>query len=564
MMTEANGGAEALAGMTDQVMSLEMTLHSIEGTLPMTITAKRPNKIRWDIYGPEGMVFSRCYDGTTGWSMENGQRKDLIGPQLEEIESMAATFLDGFLNYQDKGFTLALLADEVVDEQNYIVLQVTDKYDNVQKHYINHETYFIERQSGKVANDANEWEPMVITFKDLKMVDGITFPQHMMQYNATGEMIFESIIKEVEHNTGVDDAYFMTEEMPDFKIDQEILADGFEIPWAIEVISEEDFLFTERMGTLYHYKSGEVKKVTGIPESRTYTVDRPYGGMMDISLHPQFESNQMAYLAYITENYTLSVARFKLYENTAQDLEIIFTSNQFSVGSRIAWQDDTHFFLTFGVGGTPTPDPGPQDLNDPRGKIFRLMSDGRIPEDNPVLPGMSEPSGIWTYGHRDPQGLFYDIDNTILYANEHGPLGGDELNVITKGGNYGWPLFSYGINYDHTKVSDMTEEEAAKITILPMKYWKPNFQLAPSGLIKLKNSNFEDWNGSFLMGALTYQHLVLYNPDTDETEIVLPKAGRVRDVAQLPSGNLVILIDHFSPGMKDIGRIVKLMPKKKE
>jgi len=343
-------------------------------------------------------------------------------------------------------------------------------------------------------------------------------------------------------------------------INQEVLAKGFEIPWSIEVISEKDFLFTERMGTLYHYQNGEVKKVKGIPKTRTYRVDREYGGMMDISLHPDFATNRMAYLAYVDEDYHLVVARFRLKANTAQNLEIIFTSNQFSIGSRIAWQDKNHFFLTFGVGGTPKPDPGAQDVSDPRGKIFRLMSDGSIPKDNPVLPGMSKPSGVWTYGHRDPQGLFYDIDDSILYANEHGPLGGDELNVITKGGNYGWPLFSYGLNYDMTKVSDMTEEEAAKRTILPMKYWETTFRLAPSGLIKLKNSNFNQWNGSFIMGALTYQHLLLYNPDTDETEIVLPKAGRVRDIAQLPSGNLVILIEKSSPGWLDKGRVVKLTP----
>lgn len=266
----------------------------------------------------------------------------------------------------------------------------------------------------------------------------------------------------------------------------------------------------------------------------------------------------MAYLAYVNEDYHLSVVRFRLKGNTAQDVEIIFKSNQFAIGSRIAWKDNTHFFLTFGAGGAPGPDPGPQDLTNPKGKIFRLMADGSIPEDNPVFPGMSEPSGIWTYGHRDPQGLFYDKDNETLYSNEHGPLGGDEFNVITKEGNYGWPLFSYGLNYDNTKVSDMTEEEAAKNTILPIKHWTPDFRLAPSCLIRLKNSNFEPWNGSFLMGALTYKHLVLYNPDTDETEIVLPKAGRVRDIAQLPSGNLVILIDQNSPRYWSKGRLVKL------
>lgn len=344
-------------------------------------------------------------------------------------------------------------------------------------------------------------------------------------------------------------------------IDLEVLADGFEIPWAIEVIGEEEYLFTERMGTLYHYQNGEVKKVSGIPETRTFMLDRPYGGMMDISLHPRFVSNGWAYLSYVDTDYHLVVARFRLEDNRAQDFEIIFTSDQFSIGSRIAWQDDQHFFLTFGVGGTPTPEPGPQDLNDPRGKIFRLMDDGSVPEDNPVLSGMKAPSGIWSFGHRDPQGLYYDTNDSVLYANEHGPMGGDELNIIVKGGNYGWPLFSYGLNYDGTKVSDMTEEEAARSTILPMKYWTPEFRMAPGCLILLKDSNFENWNGTFLMGALTYQHLVSYNPETDETEIVFPKAGRVRDIAQLPSGNLVVLLEKSSPGIWDEGRVVKLSPK---
>ena len=345
-------------------------------------------------------------------------------------------------------------------------------------------------------------------------------------------------------------------------VEQEVLAEGFEIPWAIEVIGEEDYLFTERMGGLFHYQNGTVQEVKGVPKSKTFTLDRPYGGMMDVSLHPNFEANRLVYLAYVNERYTTSVARFKLGDNVAENVEVIFNGNQFSVGSRIAWQDDSHFFLTFGVGGVPKPDPGPQDLNDPRGKIFRLMADGGIPQDNPIFKEKSKPSGIWSYGHRDPQGLFYDKETGVLYSNEHGPLGGDEFNMIQKGGNYGWPLFCYGFNYDMSKVSTMTEAEASKITVLPEKYWGPDFRLSPSGLIKLKNSNFRSWNGSFLMGGLTYQHLVLYNPKTGETQLAIPKVGRVRDIAQLPSGNLLILVDHKSPRINTTGRLIRLTPKK--
>jgi outer membrane lipoprotein-sorting protein len=224
MMTEASGGAEALAAWTDQVSTWEMTMHvmppgvpeGVEGpmTMPMTMTAKRPNKIRWDLYEPEGsIVHSRCYDGTTGWIMDMGQRKDMTEAQLQGTESMATTFFDGYLNYHDKGFTLELLADEVVDEQNYMVLQVTDKHDNVKKHYINPETHFIERESGNMENFAGEWEPMVVTLKDYKMVDGIAWPHHMALHNATGEIIWELTLKEAKHNTGVEDAVFMAEAM---------------------------------------------------------------------------------------------------------------------------------------------------------------------------------------------------------------------------------------------------------------------------------------------------------------------------------------------------------------
>jgi glucose/arabinose dehydrogenase len=139
-------------------------------------------------------------------------------------------------------------------------------------------------------------------------------------------------------------------------------------------------------------------------------------------------------------------------------------------------------------------------------------------------------------------------------------LGGDELNIITAGGNYGWPLFSYGLNYDETPVSHMTEEEAAAFSILPTKVWGPDFRVAPSGLLLVEGSQFPSWNGSFLLGALNPQHLLRYDPATDETEIVLARVGRVRDVAQLPGGRLLISVDAGSPNPPDPGRIIRLSP----
>ena len=339
----------------------------------------------------------------------------------------------------------------------------------------------------------------------------------------------------------------------------EIVASGYSIPWGIDIIGEEEFLFTDRMGDLYHYSDGSVHEITGIPATQNVTFSGiVYGGLMDVSLHPNFDANRLVYIAYVDSFYFLSVARFELGNNTAENLEVIYKSDQFSIGSRIEWQDEDHFFLSIGVGGSPYPDPGPQNLENDLGKIHRLTADGEIPLDNPLFTGQSEPSTVWSFGHRNPQGLYFDTISRTLYANEHGPYGGDELNVILKGENYGWPLFSYGLNYDGTPVSDMTEEEAAQYTELPLKAWGTNFRVGPSGLIKLRNSAISAWNGSFLMGSLIGQDLLRYDPIADVTEIVVADIGRVRDVAQLPNGELLILIDAGSPTGIDPGRILRI------
>ncbi len=224
MVTEASGGAAKLAEIMDQVSSWEMTMHimppempeGMEGpmTMPMTITAKRPNKIRFDTHGPDGNVSgSSCFDGTMGWSMQMGQKMDMPEAQLQETETMAATWLDRFVNHQDKGLTLELLADEMVDEKNYMVLQVTDKHGSAQKYYINPESHYIERQAGEMSNMAGGKEQMTMTFKDYKMVDGVAMCHHVAQHNAEGEMIWEATLKELKNNTGVEDATFMAEPM---------------------------------------------------------------------------------------------------------------------------------------------------------------------------------------------------------------------------------------------------------------------------------------------------------------------------------------------------------------
>jgi glucose/arabinose dehydrogenase len=337
-----------------------------------------------------------------------------------------------------------------------------------------------------------------------------------------------------------------------------VLASGYWIPDGIAVIGEGEFLFADRGGALYHYVGGRVTAVRGLPRSRTSTI---YGGLLDVSLHPSFPTSRLVYIAYNDNSFDLAVARFELRDDRAERLSVIYQSDEFSIGSRIEWEDPSHFFLSFGVGGDPYPAPGPQDLSADVGKIHRLTADGQIPPDNPILPGALKPSIIWSYGHRNPQGLYYDAVKRTLYATEHGPLGGDELNIVVAGGNYGWPLFSYGLNYDRTRVSDMSESAARAVSILPAKFWGPDNRVAPSGLLFVEGSQFTSWNGAFLLGALRPQHLLRYDPATDETEIVLRNVGRVRDIAQLPSGKLLIAVDAGSPEPSDRGRIIELPPR---
>ena len=242
MIAQSSGGSEKLQSITDQVSTWDFTMHMMpampeqpmaeEGMeqaaehpgeqmgemagqpMPMMITYKRPNKILMETKGPDGSTnWSSCYDGTKGWEVMMGQQKNYTEAQNQESETMAATWIDGFANYQEKGLTLQLLPNELVDGTKFIVLQTTDKHGSVQKYYINEATHVVEKQAGEMLNMEGTKEPMYMTFKDYKMVDGINMAYHVAQYKASGEMIWEAALKEAKHNTGVDDMIFMAQPM---------------------------------------------------------------------------------------------------------------------------------------------------------------------------------------------------------------------------------------------------------------------------------------------------------------------------------------------------------------
>ncbi|MEC7173224.1 MAG: PQQ-dependent sugar dehydrogenase [Bacteroidota bacterium] len=349
------------------------------------------------------------------------------------------------------------------------------------------------------------------------------------------------------------------------------IVEGFSIPYGISIVSEHEYYISDRIGKLFHFQNDVLTEIKGIPSVTTFgDPGIPailHGGLMDVSIHPDFTNNSWIYISYLAADGFAKVDRFKIQNNSATSLETVFTTrkkNYYGNGMRIVWEDNHNFFLNVG-GSTLSTNTNPiliaQDLEEDAGKVHRLMEDGSLPLDNPIFQGYHSPMSIWSYGHRDVQGLFYDHADNTLFGVEHGPKGGDEFNVIKKGGNYGWPLFTYGINYDGARVSTISEDSAATFTILPEHYWTVPTDdggqaIAPACLLKVNNSNISDWNNHFLIGSLAYRRLMKYNRDTDET-FALNIQGRVRTIKQLPSGDIIALIERTNTAKTD-GRIVRI------
>ena len=349
------------------------------------------------------------------------------------------------------------------------------------------------------------------------------------------------------------------------------IAAGFTIPYGIAIVEENEFFITDRVGAMFHFKDGDQKEITGMPDVVTFGIPGLrailHGGLMDISIHPNYATNSWVYISYLDSDGLAKVARFKIQDNTATQYETIFATrhtNYTGNGMRIVWEDDTHFFLNVGNSNFSTstnPVLNAQDLMDDAGKIHRLLEDGSVPPDNPVFDGFTAPTTIWSYGHRDVQGLYLDRSSNTLFGVEHGPKGGDEFNIIEKGKNYGWPIFSNGINYDGAQVSTISKDSAATFTVFPEHFWTiPTYDggqaIAPACLLKVEGSNIKDWNDHFVFGSLAYRRLMKYNRATRET-YGLEIEGRVRTIKQLPSGDIIALIERNDLNQSN-GLIVKI------
>ena len=280
------------------------------------------------------------------------------------------------------------------------------------------------------------------------------------------------------------------------------VADTLEFPWGMAALPNGDLLVTEREGRLRLIKGGELvgAALTGLPDD---ILVEGQGGLLGITLDPAFDTNRKLYLSYskdMGDTNTTAVISATLNQDLSglTDVTEIFVGapreTTFHYGSRMVFLPDGSMAISLGDGYRYMQDA--QDTSNLHGKIARIMPDGALPADNPFANGGGNPT-IWSYGHRNVQGMVYHSGADLLLAHEHGPKGGDELNVIDAGKNYGWPTITYGINYDGTIITEETEAPGME---QPAVKWVPS--IAPSGMAVVETAGFEDWSGDLLIGAM--------------------------------------------------------------
>lgn len=327
-----------------------------------------------------------------------------------------------------------------------------------------------------------------------------------------------------------------------------------ENPWGITWLPDGRMLVNERKGEILVFQGDHYtgEKLNGLP----VTYVRGQSGLLDIQLHPKYAENGWIYVTYAKpgdNGGSTTLIRFKLDGNQITNLEELYqtqpiTNSGVHFGSRIIFDNAGYIYFSTGERGRKE---NSQDLSNDMGKIHRLHDDGRIPADNPFVNQADAKPSIWSYGHRNVQGMIYDKENNRIFATEHGPRGGDELNLVEKGKNYGWPVITYGIDYSGEIISDLTHKEGME---QPVHYWTPS--IATCGLMLYTGDQFPAWKGNIFAGALALTHVArveLENGRYAHEEKLLERFGRVRQIAQSPEGYIYVLTE--GPG-----QILKLTP----
>ncbi|AYG59748.1 PQQ-dependent sugar dehydrogenase [Rhizobium jaguaris] len=342
------------------------------------------------------------------------------------------------------------------------------------------------------------------------------------------------------------------------KVKVETVASGLDHPWAVEVLPDGAYLVTERPGHLRIIRDGKVSApIAGVPNVYAHG----QGGLLDVALDPKFAGNRTIYFtASIAEDSGSGTAVFRAVlspdERRLIDVKRIFLMNKLSqgdlqYGSRIAIAKDGSLFVSL---GDRFEQDRAQDFHDDAGSIIHIRADGSIPADNPFKDGVKALPEIWSKGHRNPEGITFDAADGRLYTVEHGPKGGDEINTPEAGKNYGWPVISYGRNYDGTKVGIGTAKKGME---QPIFYWDPS--IAPGAIAVYRGRMFPEWKGDFLVAALKFKLLSRLDRDgsgkvTERERMFKGDFGRLRDVVVAPDGALLITTDENDGALLRVSR----------
>jgi len=332
------------------------------------------------------------------------------------------------------------------------------------------------------------------------------------------------------------------------------VVEGLDSPWSLAFLPGGDMLVTERGGTLRIVRNGTLlpTPVAGVPQVRT----GGQGGLLDVALHPDFATNRLVYLSYSKANAddsqgTTAVVRGRFENDRLTNVEEVFEAKVWSQGrghhgSRLAFDGNGYLFVSLGdrqVPPTGDLEAHPaQDLSRHFGALIRLHDDGRVPSDNPFVGQAGAAPEIWSYGHRNIQGLAIHPETGGVWLTEHGPQGGDELNLTPGGGNFGWPVVGYGVNYrSGSAIHGATMREGMEN---PHHVWVPS--IGVSGLMVYTGDRFPEWKGDIFAGGLVGEQLVRITLEGDQvinTESLARRMGRIRDVRQGPDGHIYLVIE---------------------
>jgi len=333
----------------------------------------------------------------------------------------------------------------------------------------------------------------------------------------------------------------LAQNQPGFRT--ETVAEGIPVPWGMTWLPDGDMLVTERSGRLYRVHDGQLTTIGGLPEIHV----TGQGGLLDIAAHPDYANNGWLYLSYASPDGSgdgshTAIMRAQLQDGRLINHQVLYKAEPNSTrgqhyGSRIQFDRDGYLFFSIGDRGAHFDNA--QQLDRDGGKIYRLHDDGSVPADNPFVNTPGAIAAVWSHGHRNPQGLVLHPQTGELWEHEHGPMGGDEINIIRAGRNYGWPLVGYGIDYNGQPLAEATQRDGME---QPVHYWDPS--IAPSGMEFITSDNYGDeLVGHLLVGSLKFNymvHLVLEGNNIVAFENVFPGIGRVRNIKQGPDGYIYV------------------------